>query len=223
MLDPGARRVQVFAADRTFLRSIGEPGRGPGQFVEPVGIATDAAGNVAIADDARGDIQTFAPDGTVIATAHLQSTSTGPKTWNLMIIDGDGNYFLAQCGGCPSGSPGPMVLEKFDSEGNLLQQFGLESGPGAFRDQPVGIAIDAAGNVYVTEIGAGARIVVFSPDGDYLMDFGSAGSTVEFTLPLDVALDAQGDIYVTDLEQNRLVKLRLVPPLSPVEEGTPAA
>jgi outer membrane protein assembly factor BamB len=222
VLDPDVRRVLVFAADRTFLRSIGEPGRGPGQFGNPTSIAVDPAGNVAVLDPSRRDIQTFSPDGTLVATAPLRSTHSGANSMTLMIIDGDGNFLVAEASVNLSL---PRLVEKFDAEGNLLQQFGDGSGPGSFGrtigvpydDQPVGIGIDAAGNVYVTEIGTNPRLVIFSPDGDYLMEIGGAGSaTVTFDLPVDVLLDDQGNVYVTDAVQNRLVKLRL-----PVSLATP--
>ena len=92
----------------------------------------------------------------------------------------------------------------------------VERKGGEFNDQPVGVTVDAAGNVYVTEIGTNPRIVVFSAEGDFLMEFGGAGSsTIAFDFPLDVAADGQGNIYVTDLFQNRLVKLRLPQSLAP--------
>jgi tripartite motif-containing protein 71 len=221
VLDPGARRILVFSADRTFLRSFGERGRDPGQFVQPIAIVTDPTGNVAVLDDARGDVQVFSPDGTLMATPQLETAYTAPLSANLMAIDGDGNIFVAEAYDNPSFAP---VVEKFDPDGNLLQQFGDASGPGSFgrgmegeyNDQPSGVAVDATGNVYVTEIGANPRIVVFSPEGDFLMEFGGKdSSTVTFDLPLDIALDDQGNLYVTDLVQNRLVKLSLPESLTP--------
>jgi hypothetical protein len=59
------------------------------------------------------------------------------------------------------------------------------------------------------------RILVFTPDGEYLTEFGGPGSPVQ--LPGDVVLDGQGNLYVTDGSQDRLVKLRL-----PESLATPA-
>ena len=126
VLDPGARQVLVFSADRTFVRSIGEPGMGPGQFFKPYAIDTDLTGNVAVLDDARGDIQIFAPDGTLVATVLPQSTYDVPLSVNLMTVDGDGNIYIVEAY-YDELSLAPVV-GKYDPEGNLLQQFGDASG-----------------------------------------------------------------------------------------------
>jgi outer membrane protein assembly factor BamB len=207
VLDPGARRVLIFSADRTYVGSVGGRGRGPGQFVAPISIAVDLAGNVAVLDPGRGDIQSFAPDGTLLTTAPLQSTY---QPVSSMVIDGDGNFIVLEFVCCA----GPAVVETFDPEGNLLLQFGQESGPGTLLGQPLGLGLDGAGNIYLTEIEP-ARVVVFSPEGEFLMEFGADGdAAVVFPFPFDVAVDAQGDIYVTDPANNRLVKLHLNQPLA---------
>jgi len=53
-------------------------------------------------------------------------------------------------------------MQKFDSAGNLLTKWGsYGGGDGEFR-QPSGVAVDAAGNVYVADRGNG-RIQMFAP------------------------------------------------------------
>ena len=46
VLDPGNRQIDLFDADRTFIRSWGSFGSKPGMFNDPVSIAVDADGNV---------------------------------------------------------------------------------------------------------------------------------------------------------------------------------
>ena len=59
----GNARVLEFDAAGTFVREWGEPGKGPGQFRLPHGIAIGADGNVYVADRENGRVQRFTPDG----------------------------------------------------------------------------------------------------------------------------------------------------------------
>lgn len=64
--DTGNERVQVFAADGTFLRAFGGAGSEPGQLVEPVGIAIGPDGNVYVADTGNSRISVFSREGEAI-------------------------------------------------------------------------------------------------------------------------------------------------------------
>ena len=69
---------------------------------------------------------------------------------------------------------------------------------------PWGIAIDSHGDIYVADW-RNDRIQKFSPDGRFLMKFGSPGSgDGQFDRPAGVAVDADGVIYVADWLNNRL-------------------
>ncbi len=71
---------------------------------------------------------------------------------------------------------------------------------------PFNNAVDAQGNVYVTDAGK-YRIMKFSPDGQLLLKFGAPGSgDGQFYSPYGVALDDQGNIYVADGSNNRIQK-----------------
>jgi DNA-binding beta-propeller fold protein YncE len=56
-------RVAKFDKDGNWVKSWGEPGRGPGQFSVPHNIAIDAKGNVYVADRGNRRIQVFDGDG----------------------------------------------------------------------------------------------------------------------------------------------------------------
>ena len=81
----------------------------------------------------------------------------------------------------------------------------LGSGNGEF-DIPMGVTVDASGNVFVTERN-NDRIQKFTPDGDYLAQVGSSGQgDGELEWPLDVAVDDSGYIYVADSYHSRIEK-----------------
>ena len=56
-------RVAKYDKDGSWIKSWGEPGRGPGQFNTPHSIAVDANGNVYVADRGNRRIQVFDGDG----------------------------------------------------------------------------------------------------------------------------------------------------------------
>lgn len=71
---------------------------------------------------------------------------------------------------------------------------------------PRGIAVDAAGNVYVADLG-NQRVVKFSPDGQTASTWGQKGTAAgEFNEPSGVATDAQGNVYVADTWNGRIQK-----------------
>jgi len=59
-----------FSADGRLLRSWGEPGAGPGQFIAPWGIATDAAGYVYVADQFNYRVCKFTAVGTFVRSSN---------------------------------------------------------------------------------------------------------------------------------------------------------
>ena len=78
--------------------------------------------------------------------------------------------------------------------------------PGEF-DDPRGIAVDAAGHVYVADYD-NDRIQKLSTAGQPLAQWGtSGGGPGQFRGPRSVALDAQGNIYIADYWSHRIQKL----------------
>ncbi len=62
----GNARVHHFTGDGQLIKSWGEPGSGPGQFVIPHSVCLDAEGLVYVADRENSRVQVFTPDGEYI-------------------------------------------------------------------------------------------------------------------------------------------------------------
>ncbi|MBC7223749.1 MAG: glycosyltransferase family 39 protein, partial [Anaerolineae bacterium] len=71
--------------------------------------------------------------------------------------------------------------------------------PGQFQD-PRGVAVDAAGNVYVADTG-NRRIQKFTADGALLQVFGQDAGLKE---PFDLAVAPNGDLYVLDPQSDNV-------------------
>ncbi len=152
----GNARVHKFADDGRLLFSWGEPGRGPGQFNLPHGIAIDRAGRVFVADRENSRLQIFSPEGDFLAEW------TDVARPMQVAIDGQGHVYVAEVGWraglfpWQSAPPDPVGarLSIFDGAGRLLARWGGAGQPwdaGEFY-APHDVTIDAHGDLYVGEV-----------------------------------------------------------------------
>ncbi len=85
----------------------------------------------------------------------------------------------------------------------LLQWGSYGTADGQFRT-PLGLGIDAAGNIYVAD-SQNDRIQVFDGNGHFIAKFGTTGTdSAQFRTPLDVAVAPDGSIYVADYGNSRV-------------------
>ncbi|MTV37617.1 hypothetical protein [Duganella radicis] len=134
-------------------------------FNNPYGLAVDKAGNVFVADTLNDLIRKVAPDGSVTTFAgHIGDTDAGDgagikatlKQPAGIALDGDGNLYVTEMGGkVRTITPSGYVSTIAGQYG--LNGFGTTDGVGSvatFRT-PRGIALDAAGNLYVSDTATG--------------------------------------------------------------------
>ena len=121
--------------------------------------------------------------------------------------------------GCPSAGA-TIVGSGTTLAGNGKQGYadgtGGPTGTAEFRG-PGGVAVDAAGNVYVGDTYS-SRIRKVDPSGNvttlagngtggYVDGTGGPTGTVEFKGPGGVAVDTAGNVYVADYDNNRIRKI----------------
>jgi sugar lactone lactonase YvrE len=211
--DTGNRRIQKFAADRSFLTSWGSEGLGDGQFVGISDLAVDSQGRVFVIDpskafDASGvptgadTVQVFDADGTFLNSWGAPDNTTGALATPMGItIDWDGTVLAANLHS--------NRIERFTADGEHLGgwgDFGIREGQ-MFR--PMDVAVDRQGNVYEVDYSNG-RVQVFDQAGRFLMAWGQVGKgDGQFTGPVAVAIDDEGNVYITD-DAGRLQKFHVV-------------
>jgi uncharacterized protein (TIGR03663 family) len=99
--------------------------------------------------------------------------------------------------------PGDEYLEKWAMREADLVIGGPGEAPGQLL-APKGLALDAAGNLYVAD-SQHHRIQVFGPDGVFLRQWGYEGNGPgEFKEPWGVAVSPSGDVYVADTWNHRI-------------------
>jgi tripartite motif-containing protein 71 len=194
--DSGNSRIQVFDSEGKFLFKWGELGMGDGQFYAPLGVAVGPEGDVYVTDEARPDVQRFDSQGQFLTKWSVPDMS-GPYVKTLA-ADAQGHVYV----------PGDTQVHKFDGQGTLLGAVGEEGpGDGQFQE-PVAVAVDRQGNVYVADNVAHC-IQKFDSEGNFLRRWGSIGANPsEFRNPSGLAVAMDGSIYVTDAGNRRVQKFR---------------
>ena len=209
-----------------FVDGTGGPG-GTTQFRSPTGVAVDGAGNVYVADFDNQRIRKITPTGdtTTLAgngTYGFIDGTGGPlgatqfRSPNSVAVDAAGNVYVTDANNnrirkiTPTGDTTTLA-------GNGTQGFvDGTGGPGGATQfsGPNGVAVDAAGNVYIADTG-NQRIRKITPTGDTTTLAGNgtagyvdgSGSNTQFRDPNGVAVDAAGNVYVSDFSNHRIRKI----------------
>ena len=112
---------------------------------------------------------------------------------------------------------GGWIVETLAGDGTK----GFLDGPSfmAQFSEPNGVAVDAAGNVYVADrdnhkirkIDSAGMVSTLAGDGTPGF-LNGPGATAQFYMPSDVAVDAAGNVYVADTHNHRIRKLTYIAP-----------
>ena len=94
----------------------------------------------------------------------------------------------------------------FTTPASYISSFGFAgSGAGQFN-QPIGVAVDASGNVWTTDRDNN-RVEEFSATGEFLRQFGTKGTGAgQFVEPKGIAVTTSGNVLVVDAGNDRVEK-----------------
>jgi sugar lactone lactonase YvrE len=202
---------------------IGDDGPATGAvFNGPGAIAVDLAGNLYIADSGSRVRKVSNGMITTVAGSLRQGYSgdNGPATRARLnfpsgvAVDSFGNLYIADSGNNRIRKVSNGVITT--AAGNGTQDYGGDNGPATSAElfQPKGIAVDAAGNLYIADGTlrirkvSGGTITTVAGNGTfgYSGDYGPA-TGAGLTSPSGVAVNAADDLYIADTGASRIRKV----------------
>ena len=198
----------------------------------PRGVAVDAGGSLYIADSYNHRIRRVTPGGAITTVAgngqYGYSGDGGPATtaslngpWGLA-VDAAGSLYIADYFNnrirkvTPAGTITTVA-------GNGQQGYSGDGGPATAASlmSPEGVAVDAAGNLFIADSGnqrirkvaSGGTITTVAGNGQrgYSGDGGPA-TAASLNWPEGMAVDAAGNLYIADDGNDRIRKVLAAPP-----------
>src|SRR6266403_3729090 len=183
----------------------------PKGLSDPFGIAIGRDGAIYVADAGENNaIRKLTPQGTLATRAGGDDSFNTPSG---LAIDSDGNIYVADTGNNRIRKITPQgVVSTVAGTGTA----GYLDGPAnaAQFDGPIGVAVDASGNIYVADT-YNDRIRKISAEGQVSTVAGAGrpgfsdgdAATALFDTPCAVVISADGILYVADTGNNQLRKI----------------
>jgi sugar lactone lactonase YvrE len=185
-------------------------------FAYPGGVAVDSAGNIYVADTYTSTIRTITATGVVTTLAGAaRMPGYRDDTGAAARFDHPGDVAVDSAGNVYVADTYNHLIRKITPAGEVTTLAGAAGSPGSMNgtgtaahfNNPSGVAVDSAGNVYVTEVWSNT-IRKITPAGEVttlagaVVETGSTdgtGTAARFYNPSDVAVDGAGNVYVADL------------------------
>ncbi len=226
---PIAEVRHVADSSATFVANIGSKGTAGGQFEAPWGLDVDSEGNLWVADKGNNRVEKFNSKGEFVLAVGKEVDKT---TLGSICTAASGDTCGWGVAGSASGQFNEPLdiatttsgdlwvtdgansrVQKFNSKGEYLSQFGgTGTGNGQFTE-PWGIDISSAGNIWVVDARY-YRVEEFDASGTFIREVhgeGNGGSghsgPAEFAGPRGLSVDANDDVWVTDRGNNRITEL----------------
>lgn len=183
------------------LSTVGKLGRGPGEFIYPVGIAKDAAENLYVCEYGGNDrVQKFSREGKFLLSFGRFGTGPGEFQRPSGLAWRDGKVYAADAVN--------NRLLVYSDDGRYEGVFGAAGMPLRF-DLPYGVTAAEDGTLYVIEYGSG-QLKRVDAAGRLLGAFGSAGAgDGQFAGPWGLAVDGRRRVYICDTGNRRMVFVQL--------------
>ncbi len=218
-----ARGVDVYAGD------LGGPGSLDGagasaQLNQPIAGVTDPAGNVYFCDTENHAIRKVTPAGVVTTFAGISGISGYADAVSAYALfkrpkgicrDAAGNFYVSDTGN--------YIIRKIATDGlvstlaGVVEMNGYLDGQGtaAIFNQPMGIVVDAGGNLFVADynnhairrIDPAGNVTTFAGHGALAGHTDATGTDAFLFWPVGLAIDGNSNLYVSEWGNSILRKI----------------
>ncbi|MCL2625431.1 MAG: SMP-30/gluconolactonase/LRE family protein [Cystobacterineae bacterium] len=220
--DRNSNRIRKLTSEGFVSTLVGGAGDA-GLLSGPRGITLDKEGNLYVADTGNNRIRKVTPQGVVttfVGSGKEGNADGAGEAAQLreprgITLDKEGNFYIADMGNNRICKVTPQgVVSTFAGSGALGHANGARAD--ASFNQPRGLAIDAAGTLYVADTGnhlirkLTSKGEVSTLVGHEQCGFGVAdgtGRAAWFNYPAGLTLDGAGNLYIADIWNNRVRRM----------------
>jgi len=217
------RKIVIATGVVTTLAGITTAGSANGtgtaaSFNSPNGIAADGNGNLYVGDFGNNEIRK------IIITTGVVTTLAGTTTAGSTDGTGATAHFNGPSGSLADGNGNLYVCDYLNNEirkiviatgsvttlaGNTMQGSADGKGTAAYFNDPVGIATDGNGNLYVADRSNNEiRKIVISTGAVTTIEYTTTtGTATAFNTPDGVAIDQSGNLFVTVTGENEIQEI----------------
>ena len=194
-------------------------------MLSPFSVAADSSGNVFVAEfgtnrirkiDSSGNITTAIGDGNQGFAGDGGAPSKVEMTLpTSAVVDASGNLYFADSLNNRIRKLAGSTVDTYAGNGLVSRSGDGGAATGAQLNGPLGVAVDAAGNLYIADT---ANNAVRRVSGGVISNFagtgtagssgdGNAASGAQLSGPQGLAVDSSGSLYVADTQNNKVRKV----------------
>jgi sugar lactone lactonase YvrE len=205
--------ILVYDSDGRFLRYIGKRGN-EGWFHLPAGMAIDRESRrLYLLDSEKNLLWVLDLEGNALNRIGRYRGGTSRVEFSApteIALAKDALVVLDSAG---------SRIQILDLQGNPIKQFAIRVARGGQPAPDMGLALDSAGNIYISNL-EGSSIRVYSCEGVLLSSFGGTGFRLgEFQSPTGLWIDPTDRFYIADTTNRRVQFFQLSASMSAVVAG----
>jgi DNA-binding beta-propeller fold protein YncE len=197
-------RIQVFDTLGNFQRLWRTPSIVAGK---PTGMGINNAGQIMVADTHFYRVLFYSKSGELDEAKTIGGVNgQGPGEFGFVtdaVQDSKGNYFVSEYGEFDR-------IQKFDSDGNFICQFGRHGSQPLEFNRPQNIVLDSDDNLWIADA-CNHRIQIIRCESDtpeLIGMWGEQGGEVgQLKYPYDLLLTPDGDLIVCEFGNHRVQKM----------------